>query len=569
MNIKEAKKLKQIKFMETIKSCRVCGEQDIKPFFDLGSQPLANSLPRSQFEKENFYPLSLSWCPKCNLVQLNQTIDPKELFSDYVWVTATSKVANDYAETFYQEMIKRSENRGFALEIASNDGTFLKPFLRNGHKVLGIDPAENIVQMAKAQGVPTEALFFGEETALQILKENGPADMIFARNVLPHVANTRDFVKGLSICLAPNGTLAIEAHYAREILKGLHYDSIYHEHLCYFTFKSLERLLNDFNLYVFDIGRSPISGGSMVVYAKLGSVREEPIVQECRNKEREDGINELESWQEFSRRASNHKNRLIEVIERQKGTVAGYGSSARSSTMLNFAGINTSLLSFIADANPLKQGRYAAGTRIPIVSPEELARRNPEAVVILAWNFAEEIAGILRNKLNYKGKLIVPLPEIKENDFLANEIEGVKIVPLRKIPDERGTIMHGVRSDNILNQFGEVYFKKLYKGIINGWHVHEKLILNYICLQGMIKLVLCDLRKDSQTCGKIQEIFIGEENYCLVHIPAGIANGMTVIGGESALICNVASQPHDPAIKYRRIDPHSNEIPYNWEKKDR
>lgn len=149
-----------------------------------------------------------------------------------------------------------------------------------------------------------------------------------------------------------------------------------------------------------------------------------------------------------------------------------------------------------------------------------------------------------------------------------NNIQGVKIIPLKKIPDERGAVMHGIRSDDILNDFGEVYFKKLYKDVINGWHVHEKLILNYICIYGMVKLVLYDMRKDSPSYKQIQEIFIGEDNYCLVHIPAGIANGMKALCTPYSIICNVASEPHDPNIKYLRIDPNSGEIPYNWKRKD-
>ncbi len=149
-----------------------------------------------------------------------------------------------------------------------------------------------------------------------------------------------------------------------------------------------------------------------------------------------------------------------------------------------------------------------------------------------------------------------------------SKIQGVIIRPLRKIPDQRGTIMHGVRSDNILNDFGEVYFKKLYKNIINGWHVHEKLILNYICIYGMMKVVLFDMRKDSPTESVIQEVFMGDDNYILLHIPAGIANASTVISGDFAIFCNVASEPHDPNSKYKRIDPLSTEIPYDWSKRN-
>jgi len=154
----------------------------------------------------------------------------------------------------------------------------------------------------------------------------------------------------------------------------------------------------------------------------------------------------------------------------------------------------------------------------------------------------------------------------------SSNIEGVKIIPLKKIPDERGTIMHGVRADDayngLLNDFGEVYFKKLYPGVINGWHVHETLILNYICISGMIKLVLYDMRAESATKGQIQEICFGEDNYCLVHIPAGIANASKGIGVPHSIFCNVASQPHNPDLKYRRIDPHSDEIDYDWTRKD-
>ncbi|HEB71913.1 MAG TPA: dTDP-4-dehydrorhamnose 3,5-epimerase [Nitrospirae bacterium] len=147
-------------------------------------------------------------------------------------------------------------------------------------------------------------------------------------------------------------------------------------------------------------------------------------------------------------------------------------------------------------------------------------------------------------------------------------IEGVVVRPLRRIPDERGTIMHGVRSDNILNEFGEVYFKKLYAGVINGWHVHKTLKLNYICVFGMIKLALYDMRDHSRTYETLQEIFIGEDNYCLVHIPPGIANGSKGLGSPFSILCNVASEPHDPSLKYLRIDPHSGEIPYDWSRGD-
>ncbi len=339
--------------MEIINSCRVCKSKNLKKFFDLDKQPPANSLLKSANEKEHFYPLSLSWCAECNLVQLNETINPGELFSEYVWVTGTSKTAREFSEVFCRELISRTKNpkEGHILEVASNDGTFLVPFIKQGYKVLGIDPAKNIADMAGAEGVPTKCAFFGKETAKQILEERGPAKMIFARNVLPHVANTRDFVEGLALCLDAESTLAIEVHYAKKILEELHYDSIYHEHLCYFTLKTLEGLLNDFGLFIFDIIESPISGGSIIVYAGKEKSEEKLIVQWYRDREEEERINEFSSWQDFAKRAFSHRDKLLDILQEaaKEGKVVGYGASARSSTLLNFCGINSSLISMIAD----------------------------------------------------------------------------------------------------------------------------------------------------------------------------------------------------------------------------
>lgn len=398
-----------------IRHCRICKSKDIKTFFNLGMQPLANSLLKTLEEKEKFYPLSLSWCQDCNLVQLNETVDPKELFLEYIWVTATSQTARDYAEEFFQELTKRTGNKkqDYVLEVASNDGTFLIPFLRQGYEVLGIDPAKNIVEIAESQGIPTKCLFFGAKTAKELVKEKGTAPIIFARNVLPHVANTRDFVEGLEIALADDGVLAIEIHYAKKILGELHYDSIYHEHLCYFTLKSIERLLNDFHLFIYDLRESPISGGSLIIYAKKYKTKETLVVQTYRNQEKENKVNDFGSWENFANRAFSHREKLLDIlydVSKEKGMVAGYGASARSSTLLNFCRINSNLISIIADQNPLKQKRFTAGSHIPIDSPEVVMNRNPRFVLILAWNFANEIIENLKNKFNYKGGIIVPLP---------------------------------------------------------------------------------------------------------------------------------------------------------------
>jgi len=402
------------KTMERIKSCRVCKSQSIIEILDLGEQPFANSLLENLDEKENYYPLSLSWCPNCSLVQLNQTAEPEDLFSNYVWITSTSKAAREHSQTLYNSILSRTQDldKGYVLEVASNDGTFLQPFAKNNHKVLGVDPAKNIVDIAIANGVPTKCKFFGVEAAEEIIEEFGQAKVIIARNVLAHVANLHDFVEGLQMCLDEDGLLVVEFHYAKVIYEELHYDAIYHEHLCYYTLRSVEKLLNQFKLFVTDIRESPISGGSLILYVKKKD-KESLVVQSYRDSEKETKVNELSSWQSFAERVYSHREQLLSIltdVTEKAGPVVGYGASARSSTLLNFCGIDTRFVSVIADQSPLKHKHYTAGNHIPIASPEEVMKENPQCVLILAWNFADEIIGILRGKFNYAGKCVLPLP---------------------------------------------------------------------------------------------------------------------------------------------------------------
>jgi SAM-dependent methyltransferase len=397
--------------MKRINSCRVCESPNITEFMNLGEQPYANSLIKSPDEEEMFYPLSLSFCKDCSLVQLNHTAEPKDLFSSYLWVTSTSKTAKEHSKILYNDIIQRVKNLkdSYVLEVGSNDGTFLFPFAQNNYSVLGVDPAKNIAEMAEANGIPTKSRFFGARTANEIVSEKGKAKLVMARNVLPHVANTHDFVDGLHTCLQDDGLLVLEVHYAKKINEELHYDSIYHEHLCYFTLKSLEKLLNAHDFFVTDIGKSPISGGSIVVYAKKKKSFEAKAVRHYRNLEKKTRMNELIIWENFAKRAEAHREELLGILNNNEKTV-GYGASARSSTLLNYCGIGTNFISEIADQNPLKHKYYTAGTHIPIDSPENVMKKNPANVFILAWNFGDEIIKALKDKFNYKGKCILPLP---------------------------------------------------------------------------------------------------------------------------------------------------------------
>ena len=402
--------------MQAISLCRGCDSPDIRPFFDLGQLPFANALvPADASGEDPRHPLSLSWCPECGLVQLDHTADPEELFAEYVWVTGTSSTAVEYAATFRDRALARATlpETPFVMEVASNDGTFLVPFQESGCRVLGIDPARNIVHTANARGIPTRCDFFGETVARDAVREHGHPDIVFARNVMPHVANLHDLTEGLRVCLEGGGILAAEVHYAKDILENLHYDSIYHEQLCYFTLRSFEALLARHGIHAFDLETSPISGGSIVVYAALEQRERSWRIEDFSRAEKAAGTNDLSRWQQFAASADEHRRLFVDMLnaEVEAGhSLVGYGASARSSTLLNFCDIGTDILPCIADQSALKHDLLTAGNRIPIIPPQAAMDRRPDTVVILAWNFLEEIAGVLRDRFGFQGRILAPLP---------------------------------------------------------------------------------------------------------------------------------------------------------------
>jgi len=400
----------------SIERCRSCGDGEIEQFFNLGDQPLANALLKAPGDDDPEYPLELFWCPSCKLAQLGYTVDPEELFSNYIWVTGTSSTAVAYATIFCDYLLERNPQageKGYILEVASNDGTFLKPFAVRGRKILGVDPAQNVASKAEASGAPTICGFFGKDLAKKIVTERGAADVVIARNVLPHVADLNDFLAGVRICMRSGGMAVIEMHYGKIIADQLQYDSIYHEHLCYFTVKSVTLALKRFDLEIIDIAPSPISGGSLVLFiAEQGAARLGEV-EAYERREEESGVNKLESWKTFAKKSNLHKDKFFSLIEAEKSsghTVMGYGASARSSTLLNFCGVGCDQLELIADQNRMKHGLFTAGSHILIDTPENMIKNKPDTIVILAWNFLEEITDVLRSRFGYKGRIIAPFP---------------------------------------------------------------------------------------------------------------------------------------------------------------
>jgi len=406
---------------DLVTDCRICGKAGLAQVLDLGAQPPANHLRYPSDPPPDPVPLDLRLCSSCRTAQISVTVRPDELFGSYLWVTGTSIATRRYCRTFVDRVDSVLSGLAevgtgtprFVVEVASNDGTFLRRFLECGWQALGVEPAGNIAKTASASGIPTVPEFFGTELADDLQREHGCADVVVARNVVPHVADVHSVIEGLATVAGDSGVVVIEVHSAEVVMDELHYDSIYHEHLFYFSLETLCGLCERHGLYPFDVFKSPISGGSLVVFLSQHRYPPSSRLDDAVDRGRRLETNSHSRWAAFASSAIEHAVALKEVVTEysRSGKVVGYGASARSSTMLNFAGITSVDVAAVIDQNELKQGRLTAGTDIPIVSPEvgmgEVG--SSDAILLLAWNFEEEIVGLLRRS-GFRGNIIVPLP---------------------------------------------------------------------------------------------------------------------------------------------------------------
>lgn len=398
---------------KNIKKCRLCNSGSLIKILNLKDQPSSNALRSSLRVKEKIIPLSIVFCKNCKVVQLSSTANPKYLFNHYVWVTNTSQSARNYSKIFCNRVIQKSKNNSFIVEIASNDGTFLKPFKKKNRRVLGIDPAKNIAKIARKEGIETIPSFFNVKCADKIKKKYGSADVIFARNVIPHVKDILSVIQGMYNLLSREGTGIIEFHYSKIIQDELHYDSIYHEHLFYFTVNTLTSLCKKYGLFAFDADKSPISGGSIVLYLAKSQKKKSKKLQTLIDEENLKKVNTLLKWKSFAKKSIKHsKNFKLKIEKLSKSyNIIGYGASARSSTLLNFCNINSKIIKKIVDKNKLKKNKFTPGSSIKILDYNDIIKKIPNynLVVILAWNFKKEIIADLKRN-GFKGKFLIPLP---------------------------------------------------------------------------------------------------------------------------------------------------------------
>ncbi len=391
------------------KNCKICKKKKLIKILDLGNQPPANALHNNKSGQKKF-PLIFIFCKNCKTLQLSHAINPKDLFRNYLWVTKTSKTANLHAKIFYKKVSKLINSKSNILEIASNDGTFLREFKKKNHDVLGVDPAKNLAKIANQTGIKTIPHFFSD-TLVRTKLNKSKYNLIFARNVIPHVKNIHSVVKGISKLSDKNTKIVIEFHYLRDIFRDLQYDSIYHEHLFYFSIYTISNLFIKYGLYPNDYFDSPISGGSVVLIFSKTKKKKSKKLKDLEKKEKSTGINNLNKWLSFAEKAKKHKIQYLKILKKKYSNqkIFGYGASARSSTFINYLKLNFEDIEFIIDNNKLKHNLYTPGSNIKILSLKNgLKKIKNKSLVILAWNFKKEILNSLKNHRMKINKIIVP-----------------------------------------------------------------------------------------------------------------------------------------------------------------
>jgi len=411
--------------MSGVPTCHSCAAPLRNTLLDLGEQPLANAfLTRAELEggSERHYPLHARICSECLLVQAEQVVPPGELFSEYPYFSSYSDSWLAHCADFTRAVTKRLSlgPESMVIEVASNDGYLLRNFVTAGIPVLGVEPAANVAEVAIAAGVPTEIAFFGRDRAGDIVARGHAADLVVANNVLAHVPDLDDFVAGLASVLKPTGVLTIEVPHVLRMIEGTEFDTIYHEHLSYFSLLAARNVLERRGLRVFDVEELPTHGGSLRIWAtRPGAGEASPetsAVEQVLEAERAAKLDAVEGYEAFAPRVERLLAELRSFLRnaRVKGEgVAAYGAAAKGNTLLNAASVTTDEIAYVVDRNPHKQGRFLPGSHLPILEPDHVRRDRPDYLLLLPWNLRDEITDQMADVREWGCRFVVPVPRVE------------------------------------------------------------------------------------------------------------------------------------------------------------
>ncbi len=404
-------------------TCRLCGAPLRVTFADLGLSPIANDYVEDLDASESFYPLHAYVCESCLMVQLGTIVDAGHIFRpDYAYFSSYSDTWVDHARRYVEAMVERFgfDESSSVVEVASNDGYLLQFFVERGVPVLGIDPTRGTAAAAEERGVPTLVEFFTSGLAERLAAEGKGADLVIGNNVLAHVPPVHDFVEGLRVLLKAGGVVTMEFPHLLHLIESREFDTIYHEHYSYWSLLVVERLFAEHGLELFDVEELPTHGGSLRIFARhAGGDGPAETVEALKEREREAGLDRIETYEAFGEAVREVKRNLLEFLilaKREGKSVAAYGAAAKGTTLLNYCGARSEFIDYVLDKNPHKQGTFLPGVRIPIHPPEHAAETRPDYLLILVWNIADEIVEQMAHIREWGGRFVVPIPDVRVLD---------------------------------------------------------------------------------------------------------------------------------------------------------
>lgn len=554
MNFEQEKKEK--------KECKVCKTSNLTRFLSFGKMPVANAfLKRENLDREEFfYNMEIGFCENCKMVQLIEIVPyDKYIIPDeygkthYAFFSSTSKFMEEHFAQLAGEVEQKFlDDDSKVLEIGSNDGIMLKAF-SNRKNILGIEPSQNVAELAISQGIETITEFFTLDLAKKLVSERGKFKSILATNVFLNIIDIHDFLKGIDVLLEDKGIFITEDPYIMDILEKNSYDQIYDEHIWYFSLSSLSNLCKMHGLEVFDAEKQWVHGGSMRVYmCKQGAYEKTTRLREYLEQEKAKKIDTLEPYLKFAENVEKSRQQLTELLLKLKSEgkkIVGYAAASKGTIVLNYCNIGKEILDYISDSTPAKQTTFSPGKHIPIVSPDVFHNDNADYALLGAWNHAKEIMGKEQDFLARGGRFIVHLPEPRILNS-SNENKNNKKIELKELKifaNDQGYLFETVRNDDKIfdGEFGQVLVSVINPGVIKGLHKHNKQTDYTTCIKGNIKYVA--IKEDKmQEKQEIQTFVIGEKNPILIKVPPGFWHGYMSLANQEATVLHLLDRTYNP-----------------------